>query len=421
MVFLVVHVFIIVFVAWKMKQRFSQYSPGVYWSAFGFKIICGWLVGLLYTHYYQANDTWLFFHDATQLADVSKTNVWHYIKILTGIDSETVLTTTIPNGDRSFLIIRLTSFFCLISSNNYWACAAYFSFFSFIASWFLFMEVSRYFDQSNVAASFAFLFFPSIIFWSSGIVKETLALGGIYFLVMIFLRVTRTQKISWRELLLGGLSVYLAWGLKYYWVAILLIVFVTALLHRLVTDKSKWARRFKVTSWVLLFLMLTVAISFIHPNFHLSGVMDVIVSNHNEFLKISKPYGVIHYFQLEPSFASLFLNSPLALASGLFRPFIWEAHGLMAIIASLENFILLVLFISALPGLRGFPSSSKRLLILSVAIYIGLLCMFLALSTPNFGTLSRYRVGFLPFFVFLISYQNPLVNFVTARFGGLKR
>jgi len=43
------------------------------------------------------------------------------------------------------------------------------------------------------------------------------------------------------------------------------------------------------------------------------------------------------------------------------------------------------------------------------------LAVFLALSTPNFGTLSRYRVGFIPFFVFLTACGNVLLERLQRR------
>jgi hypothetical protein len=41
-------------------------------------------------------------------------------------------------------------------------------------------------------------------------------------------------------------------------------------------------------------------------------------------------------------------------------------------------------------------------LIAALMTYIFFLCIFIGLSTPNFGTLSRYRVGYEPYFVLLI-------------------
>jgi hypothetical protein len=50
------------------------------------------------------------------------------------------------------------------------------------------------------------------------------------------------------------------------------------------------------------------------------------------------------------------------------------------------------------------------MLVFSVIVYVSLLCIFLSLSTPNFGTLSRYRVGFISFFFLLVAGRHPLLN-----------
>jgi hypothetical protein len=42
------------------------------------------------------------------------------------------------------------------------------------------------------------------------------------------------------------------------------------------------------------------------------------------------------------------------------------------------------------------------LLITAVVLYTILLAALLALSSPNFGALSRYKVAFVPFFVYLL-------------------
>jgi hypothetical protein len=66
-------------------------------------------------------------------------------------------------------------------------------------------------------------------------------------------------------------------------------------------------------------------------------------------------------------------------------------------------------------GYRERLRQPVSILFLATASYCIVLCVFLALSTPNLGTLSRYRVGFLPFLIFLLAYRNPLIDFVGGK------
>jgi hypothetical protein len=151
----------------------------------------------------------------------------------------------------------------------------------------------------------------------------------------------------------------------------------------------------------------------LHPNFYLNRFLDVVITNHDDFARISADKGLIHFYDLHAHWSSVILNAPWALFSGLLRPFVWEANGLMSILASLENLLIVILLISSLS--RVTRIEKHRLLLISTGTYIVLLCIFLALSTPNLGTLSRYRVGFLPFLIFIISYRNPLLVYLIRR------
>jgi hypothetical protein len=166
------------------------------------------------------------------------------------------------------------------------------------------------------------------------------------------------------------------------------------------------------------FVFLCGGVSLLHPNFYLSRVLSVLVTNHDDFVRISDADAIIHYYQLHDSWWSVLINSPLALFSGVLRPFIWEAEGAAAVFAAVENLVIMVLLLTSMFTWRK-PFTNK-MLTLSVMVYVVLLCIFLALSTPNFGTLSRYRVGFLPFLIFIISYRNPLIVYLTNRFQFLR-
>ncbi len=410
----VVHFIIIFSIAWIFFKKLGNEYPRVFWLAFGFKLLMGAGLGLVYIYYYSANDTWLFFKDSTVLAQFGKSDFTTYLNFLFTDELPDHLKDQLLNSQpRSLFLVKFMSVFSWIGSNNYWISAAYFSLIAFLASWYLFIVVTSLFENSWLAASISFLFFPSVIFWSSGLIKETLALAGIYFIAGLFLKFIHKQKVMWFEWSIALYGFYVAWNLKYYWTALFGAVVFTYVIVFFLSKKVSFFKKCKTLSWCAIFTFLCGMASLLHPNFYLHRFLEVLITNHDDFIKISADDGLIHFYNLHASWASVILNSPWALFSGLLRPFVWEASGVTAILASFENLFITILLVSALSGLRG--KRSHWLLLLSTIIYIVLLCIFLALSTPNLGTLSRYRVGFLPFLIFIISYRNPLLGYLSNR------
>jgi hypothetical protein len=405
----VLHFIIIIGLAWFFFKKCGQVYPRIYWFAFFFRILMGTALGLVYLYYYSANDTWLFFKDANVIAEFGKSDFAGFVKFLLTDDAPGYLSDRLVNSqERSLFLIKIMSVFSWIGGSNYWVSAVWFSLISFLASWYLFSVVARLFENAWMAAALSFLFFPSITFWSSGLVKETLALAGIYFIAAVFLKFIHQQKLMWFEWALALYSFWVAWNLKYYWTALFGAVLVTYLLIFFLSRKFSVFQKNKVISWLIIFVFLCGGASLLHPNFYLNRFLEVLITNHKDFIKISADEGLIHFYNLHASWTSVILNSPWALFSGLLRPFVWEASGMTAMLASLENLVIAILLISGLSGFR--MKNPHKLLLFSTIMYIALLCVFLALSTPNLGTLSRYRVGFLPFLIFIISYRNPLLT-----------
>jgi len=417
MIFL--HVVILGCFVWLHFKKSAGDHKVLYGFALLFKLSMGIALGLVYRYYYQANDTWLFFEDAGKLADLAREDLRSYTQFLWRTDQTQPVWHLLANTqERSLFFVKIVSGFALISGNSYWIIAIYFSVISFISCWYFFQTVVKNFAESTRSAALAFLFFPSVIFWSSGIVKETIALAGLYCLASVFIKIIKGDTRTWVEWALMLCSFYVAWSLKYYWTALFMAVFTTSLIMFMVQKRLIGLQRYKLMGWVVIFLALSAIASLLHPNFYLSRFLNVLITNHNDFVKISRPDALIHYYQLTASWLSIFINAPWALCSGLFRPFIIEANGLIPTLASLENLVLLVLTGACFFHRKAQPSD--RLLFFSIVVYVVLLCVFLALSTPNLGTLSRYRVGFLPFFTFIISYRNPLLQYLFARISFLR-
>ncbi len=413
----IIHFALIFYFVYVLEKRWRVTNKKLFWSAFLVRLIAGITVGLIYTYYYSANDTWLFFEEAGQFSTSAQMDFASYLWALVDVGEKQNWPGLINHDWRTVFFIKIISPFWLLSKGNYWVCAAYFSFFAFVFSWRLHQKVIAVFPGSLLASAMAFLFLPSVIFWSSGLEKESLSLCGVYFLAILFIKLMKGERlltIYW----VGAIPVcFLVWTLKYYWVAIFFIATFAALFFRFINLRFSLSKNYLIATWGFVFLGIGILLTFTHPNFYLSRFLEVIVSNHNEFVAISSPKNLIHYYHFNESWLSVAVNSPWALFSGLFRPLIGEGQGILGLSASVENIFLFLFFISSLRNLKKSRSISNQIVLLSVISYCVVMVVFLALSTPNFGTLSRYRVGFLPFFVFLITYRNVLINWITKKMG----
>jgi hypothetical protein len=262
----------------------------------------------------------------------------------------------------------------------------------------------------------AFLFFPSVVFWTSGLMKESLAMGGLFLLSTFVLKRWLGERMSWWEWVLLPLSVWLVWELKYYYLAVFLpFAFAALMADGMGADRVKSRAGWSLLIWAATLMFPVALVSASRPNFYPSRFLDVVVTNYEEYRALSDPENLIYYDGLQPTVKSMVQHAPWAFVSGLFRKLPWECHTLFQILSSLENVLLLVFTLAAVRNLPRIGNSPNRVLLWSALSYCTLMCIFLALSTPNFGTLSRYRVAFLPFYVLLISIENPLGAWIQRR------
>jgi hypothetical protein len=382
------------------------------WPALILKVTAGIGLGLLYTFYYDVGDTFGYFDDAVKLNELARTDFGNYLNFLWISDESHGIWSSLNfHQPRALFLAKLTSLVSLITVENYWVVSAYFSFISFWGAWFLVRQIKQEYPNVWPVSALAFLFFPSVVFWTSGLIKESIAMACLYFLALIFIKLWKASKVSLWQWLLVPFTMWIIWNLKYYYFAVFISVAATALVMRLFVQPFFKLRNNLVTvlAWVVVFLVPLFVVGVVHPNFYPGHFLEVIVSNYEAFVSISEPGDMISYADLEPTVGSILYYSPKALLSALFRPFLWEAHTVFQLVIAFENFFLAITFTMSVIQFKRNVQSCDLILWLSLVVYIVLLSVFLALSTPNFGTLSRYRVCFLPFFILLVGYNNPIM------------
>lgn len=400
----IINLLAIGFLAWRRWRQFASHDTAAYWLGFATRLAGGIALGLVYKYYYRdGSDTFTFFQDATQLARLFFEHPGQWLEVLATGVSPVPLETVEP---RSVFFVAIVSVVTIATACNYWVASMWFASYAFHCAYFCVRTLDNVLGRGGWAARAALLFFPSVVFWSSGIIKETLALGSIAIIASYFIMFLNGKKLFWWQIVFAVVHLFLLISLKYYWAAILIPSMVASLI-------IYWMRTYVVSFtatvavWIAVYLGITVIATFTHPNFYLARLVSVIVENHNQYMRISDPANVIRFIPLDGSWTNLLLNAPLAWWSAWFRPGLWEAHSWTGWLAAIENCVVFVLVVWRLRYLR-IPSQGFQLIVITTLTYAIVLAVFLALSTPNFGTLSRYRVGFLPFLVLLTAVDLPI-------------
>lgn len=386
-----------------------------FFPALVIKLIAGVGVGLLYYYHYGYGDTIEYHSDAIRLSNLFVHNISGYIDLLFGWSVD-ISQFTYASQPRAFFLVKILSVVHLLTGQNYWLSGAYFSLFSFIGFWVLTDTLVKYYSVNKFGIIIALLFFPSVVFWSTGIIKESIAMGAMMLLIKFLVDWLFMRKLDWKKILLSGILLFLVWQLKYYYLGVFLIVTIPLILAVIIA-RSDYIKINTYIVYSFLLIFLAGLVSLMHPNFSLTNILQVIVDNHDLYVANSRSEQIIHYGNLKPTWFSMSYYFPLAVWSGLFRMAIWEANQLLEYLIGFENVMLLIFTVSATAQIPKIKDDQYKLLVIAAILYVVLLAGFLALSTPNLGTLARYKVGFLPVMILLITSNNSLLNLLKAIFS----
>jgi len=368
--------------------------------ALALKIVAGVAVGLIYKFHYQTGDTFEYFNESSKIATYLAGNPLQIVCIYFDTCEVQELTATLKYSDqtRALFFVKVVSIFYLLTGGSYWLIGAYFSFISFVGIYLLVKELQSNFPNVKSAAIYAFYFLPTFVFWSSGLLKESLAIACLCVMCQIVLKMNRTSQYQrFGQWILFVFCLWILWKLKYYYAAVALPFLLLLFIYKITAAYKRW--RPIILGAVLLFSI--ILISNIHYNLNLSRVLDIIYENYLLGAKSSSG-NYIRFYHFDGSLWSFILNLPLAIFSGLFRPLIGETNGVLQFMVATENLSVVVLLIFVLMRLKLLDVGENRFFVFLALIFVFSMASFLAFSTPNFGTLSRYKVGYWPFVVYLL-------------------
>lgn len=327
--------------------------------------------------------------------------------------------------------IKLLGLLNLASLGSDWLNSCYLSIGCFVGCWVLVRTLSQRFPAAPVGAGVvAFLLWPSVIWWTSGVTKEALVLGSGAALTSLVVSALYSNNLggdsprrSWARLtkwLLLGLLAWVHVRMRYFF-ALPLLGSLLALAGATLALRRGWLR----ASWPQLALALLGSVVLAGTVVVLVGgepvsqrfVTSQLWQNYAHGVATSPGRPHIEYAGLRATVGSMGAHFPLAAFQALARPWLGESAKLLYVAAGLENLVLLgLLLLAGVAMVRGRAGRLPPALVLALLLFCLVLAGLIGLSTPNLGTLHRYRAIMLPWLLWLLL-QNDYARQLLRRLG----
>jgi hypothetical protein len=381
---------------------------GILAGLFMVKVMAGFLYALVYTFYFDpaTADIHRFFHDGKVLFSALGDNPLDYLRMLTGIGSQAEhlqpyyesmnewfrpWLSPVYNDNR--ILIRFNGLLCLVSFGMlqvHLVIAAFISLAGFVA---LYEFGRRYLPVNRAGWLIPGIFlFPSVLFWSAGIIKETLLFPALGFFLLHTDSMLNRRQITLKSMIIAGAMLFLLLLLKAYVLFLLLPCYVGFRLAQSQTPQRAWLA---VPAVLLAYSGLVLLAGILLPAYDLVRLM---ASKQNEFMLFSlsvEAGSIIEEVYLQPTFSSIMSYLPRGLWNTLAYPNLLEPLTPLTLMAAVENIIIAAMIISLICILiiqKKLPPLAWMGLWFAIITFT-----FVGTITQVSGSLVRYKVPALPF------------------------
>ncbi len=298
--------------------------------------------------------------------------------------------TTLYNDNRT--VIRLNAVMRLVSFGNYFTHLLFFSMMAFYGLTFIYKAFHKYFaGKKQILFSILFLT-PSVLFWSSGILKEA-PLLLIFGITLNILNKIFNKKVYWLHYFILLICALLLFHLKLY-VGLLLIPAITGY-YWVLHQKGPHPVMKIILNYVIYF---AAAVIWHLQNWNWS-LFTVLKWKRQDFLglaKIENAKSLINTGNLEDTPLSFLINAPLGLWNSITRPYLWEVYSIAVLPNAIENVCIFAFILICL--MFGEKSNFKKIGYFFLMYAIGLMTI-IGMVTPILGSLVRYKIPAIPFFL----------------------
>jgi hypothetical protein len=268
--------------------------------AFYSKLLFGVGLWYIYTHIYKnrvTSDIFKYYDDATVIFGTLHTSIKDYFILLTGIGDSNAhyqsfyhYLNSWDNGydsilyNNSHFIIRLNAFFLLFSQGHYGVHVIFMCFISLVGLTYIYKAFIPFLQERRKELFAAIFLFPSVILWSSGILKEGLIWFGLGLSIYYFFQTVNTSKLHFKHLLLIVLGFVILYESKAYVLLCLLPCFIAHILIK----KNRYCKNHPLITYLVVVLLYMGSSLLPHLLLNKTSPLQMISDKQTDFNRSSR-------------------------------------------------------------------------------------------------------------------------------------
>lgn len=410
------------------RETRPYFMPGIL-----FKFVGAIALGMIYQFYYNGGDTYTFHtHGSRWIWQAFIDNPQTGLKIMlgeAGVFNGSIYDYTskiwLYRDPSSLFVIKISTFFDLFTFSTYSSTALFFALFAFSGHWALYVTFQKMYPDQNKYLALACLFVPSVIFWGSGLLKDSITLGSLCWMTHALFQITIRKK---RVLFYAFIIVFFGWIIYSIKIYILLSflaatsVYLYALFSKSIDNTlfRFFARPVLIIIFMGIGYVIINQISKNDSRYALDKIAQTaMVTAYDIRYGWGARYGdnsgyTLGEIDMDNSFTSMLALAPQGIVVTLFRPWLWEVKNPLMLLAALESLAVLILTCVVILRMSwaGFRRAIRQPTILYLLCFSLLFAFAVGVSTFNFGTLMRYKIPAIPFYVISLVLLNKQKNIV---------
>jgi len=390
--------------------------------AFALRMFGSILYSLMVQYYYGYGDSFTFYGGGDFILEQIQAD-FSNIKYLYAPSSELQRVYSLENGkvggvngyialDSSVAVMKASAVVGILTLNKYLITSLFFGLFSFAGQWKLFLvfnDINK--KQNQKLLAIAVLYTPATWFWGSGLIKESICLGGLGFIISILYKAIIKKKVAPMDWVWLVILAYIVYVVKSYVIEIFVVSIFFTTLFTLFQKIKLIIIRASLSVLTLLILYFSLSLSnFSEQITELAEESVIQIESFQRNYQISQQTDESSKAGFEigsvtPTFGGMLLRSPGIIFSCLFRPFLWESRKLIILFSALESTLLLLatLFLLFKTRIFGFFKLVFTEPYIFFCFIITLLfAAIIGFTTFNFGTMVRYKIMLMPFLYFML-------------------